>query len=164
MASTRRADGCRTSLPASAHRVRRRAVRAAPVRRRRTRTRILVIDDARNEREALHLLLEAERHDVRSAAGGEEALVVIETFLPHIVIMDWRMPGLAGAQLCRRIRERVGAPVVVIVSSAEEAFDSGEDVVAELRKPLDLGELQTVLSSLDLLRDPEPGPKPRSSS
>ena len=91
-------------------------------------------------------MLEAERHDVRSAGGGEEALAVIDSFLPHLVIMDWRMPGLAGAPLCRRIRERTAAPGVVIVSSADEAFTSGEDVVAALRKPLDLGELQAVLA------------------
>jgi CheY-like chemotaxis protein len=147
MASIRRGEGRRKTSGIETRRRRlRRTARPSRARGRTMRARILVVDDEPDEREALHLLLEAERHDVRSAGGGEEALAVIEAFLPHLVIMDWRMPGLAGAPLCRLIRERVGAPMVVIVSSADEAVTSGEDVLAALRKPLDLRELQTVLS------------------
>lgn len=111
-----------------------------------TRARILVIDDELDQRTALKLVLEADRYAVRVAAAGEEAIAMLDAYPSDLVIMDWRMPGLAGASLCRMIRARNDAPPVLVVSSADEAFESGEDIVAALRKPLDPDELLTLIA------------------
>ncbi len=95
----------------------------------------------------MQLVLETDRRDVRVAANGDEALAILDHFSADLVVMDWRMPGLSGASLCRRIRGRAHAPPIVVVSSAREAFESGEDIAAALRKPVDPGELQLVVGS-----------------
>jgi DNA-binding response OmpR family regulator len=109
--------------------------------------RILVIEDEPEERRALQLVLQTDRREVRAAAAGDEALAMLDQFRPDLVVMDWRMPGVSGAHLCRRIRARANAPPIVVVSSADEAFESAEDISAALRKPVDLGELQAVIGS-----------------
>jgi len=109
------------------------------------RPRILVIDDEADQRTALRLVLEADLYTVRVATAGDEAIAMLDASPYDLVIMDWRMPGLAGASLCRTIRSRANAPPVVVVSSADEAFESGEDIVAALRKPLDADELIAVI-------------------
>ncbi len=70
---------------------------------------------------------------------------MLEQFRPDLIVMDWRMPGLSGAGLCRHINARADAPPIVVVSSAREAFESAADIVAALHKPVDPGELQAVI-------------------
>lgn len=72
---------------------------------------------------------------------------MMEAFTPDVVVMDWRMPGLAGTPLCQRIRARRAAPPIIVVSSADEAFESGADIAAALHKPVDLEELRLVIAS-----------------
>jgi DNA-binding response OmpR family regulator len=109
--------------------------------------RILVIEDEPEERHALQLVLEADFREVRVAANGDEALIILELFQADLVVMDWRMPGLSGASLCRRIRGRAHPPPIIVVSSAREAFESAEDIAAALHKPVDPGELQEAIGS-----------------
>lgn len=126
-----------------------------------SRARILVVEDEPEERLALQLVLETDQREVRVAANGDEALVILDQFKPHLVVMDWRMPGLSGAGLCRRIRERADAPPVVVVSSAPEAFTSAEDIAAALHKPVDPRELQAVIGTR---LPPRTGRAPRSGA
>lgn len=107
--------------------------------------RILIIEDEPEERRALQLLLEADKREVRAAADGDEALVILDQFNPDLVVMDWRMPGLAGVGLCRHINARADAPSIIVVSSAREAFESAAEVVAALHKPVDPDELRAVI-------------------
>lgn len=133
----------RARVPAAAGRTRRRTRARHPARV----ARILVIEDEPEERRALQLVLETAEQEVRVAASGDEGLAMLDHFAADLVVMDWRMPGLSGATLCRRIRGRVGAPPIVVVSSAQEAFESAEDIAAALHKPVDPGELQAVIGS-----------------
>jgi DNA-binding response OmpR family regulator len=96
-----------------------------------------VIEDDVPTQQALKVLLENEALEVRTVRDGNDALAAVKNFDPHLVLMDWRVPGLAGAQLCRRIRRRRHPPPIIIVSSADEAFSTEADVVARLRKPVD---------------------------
>ena len=109
--------------------------------------RILIIEDEPEERLALQLLLETDRREVRAAADGDEAMAILDQFRPDLVVMDWRMPGLSGAGLCRYISARVNPPPIVVVSSAKEAFESTEDIAVALHKPVDPGELQSVVGT-----------------
>lgn len=121
--------------------------RSHPRARPRRSARILIIEDEPEERLALQLLLETDRREVRAAADGDEALAILEHFRADLIVMDWRIPGLSGAGLCRYISARADAPPIVVVSSAKEAFESTADVAAALRKPVDPGELQSVIGS-----------------
>ena len=107
--------------------------------------RILVVEDQRLARGALHLILKLDGYDVRVAGNGRRAIEIIQVFRPRLIIMDWHMPGLFGAELCRAIRS--GDPVVpiIIVSSSDEAFSNRVGANARLRKPINVHQLRAVV-------------------
>jgi DNA-binding response OmpR family regulator len=78
---------------------------------------------------------------------------VLKTFNPHVVIMDWHVPGLSGERLCGEIRQRSPKVPIIVVSSSEEAFSSRVEVSARLRKPLDVRRLRALVAE----RLPAPG-------
>jgi diguanylate cyclase (GGDEF)-like protein len=68
------------------------------------RCRVLVVDDDEIVRTQLMTMLEAARYDVKVAAGGEEALRILESSEVQVVLTDWQMPGMDGVALCRKVR------------------------------------------------------------
>lgn len=68
---------------------------------------------------------------VGTAAGGAEALYLLEHIAVDVLITDLDMPGMDGAQLTQRIRERKDAAKVIVLSMHEEA--------AVVQRVLDLG-------------------------
>jgi CheY-like chemotaxis protein len=65
---------------------------------------VLIVDDDADAREMFALVLRTAGHIVRTAKGGEEALVVAEAFGPDIVFLDIQMPGANGYIACQALR------------------------------------------------------------
>ena len=65
---------------------------------------VLVVDDERDARDLVASLLRADGLEVTAAASAEEALDLLESAPPDLVVADVRMPGLSGYDLCRRMR------------------------------------------------------------
>ncbi len=111
--------------------------------------RILVVDDDTAARSALTELLRDEGYQVRSAADGYKALGQLDEWPPDLVITDVNMPGMDGIELMRKIREKVDAVGVVVmtafgsVENAVEAMQRGADDY--LTKPLHFPELMVVV-------------------
>src|SRR5664279_2559107 len=111
--------------------------------------RILVVDDEVNARTALTELLRDEGYDVEMAADAFKALGKLETFGPHVVITDLKMPGMDGIELVKKIRSG-DEPIAVIVMTA---FGAVETAVTAMRagaadylmKPLNFDELLIVI-------------------
>jgi DNA-binding response OmpR family regulator len=82
---------------------------------------ILLVDDE----ESIHLLyreeLEEQGFEVHSAMSGEEALKILTTLQPNLVILDINMPGMNGIDVLRQIKE-MDAAMPVILSSAYQEF------------------------------------------
>jgi len=99
--------------------------------------RVLVVDDEENIRLVLETLLERSGYVVELAGSAEQALARLEPFAPDFVIADVRMPGMSGIELCRELRERTEASVIVMsaygsVELALEAVKAGAyDYVAK---------------------------------
>ncbi len=70
------------------------------------RTRVLVVDDESSIREVLseHLTTRSNPYEVMTAADGFEAGRLVATFRPDVVLLDLRMPGMDGFQVCRTIK------------------------------------------------------------
>ena len=86
--------------------------------------RVIIADDQALFREGLRTLLStrAEIEVVGEAANGEEAVSLVETLQPAVVLMDLRMPVLDGIQATARIRERWPAiPVLVLTTFDDDA-------------------------------------------
>src|SRR4051812_2764398 len=95
---------------------------------------ILVVDDTPQNVRLMDAILTSAGYAVGSAARGEEALELIETNPPDLVVLDWLMPGLKGHEVCQKLRASpVGEflPVIMVTSIGEEmkvqAIESGAD-------------------------------------
>jgi len=111
--------------------------------------RILVVDDEPNARTALAELLRDEGYDVEIAADAFKALGKYDTFAPHLVLTDLKMPGMDGLEFMRKVL-RKDRPAAVVVMTAFGAVDTAvqamrEGAVDYLTKPLIFDELLIVL-------------------
>jgi diguanylate cyclase (GGDEF)-like protein len=114
---------------------------------------LLIADDDSVSRMVLETVLRKFGHEVTSVLDGEQALnTLCQENAPRLAILDWMMPGLDGLDVCRRLRERRGPYVYVILLTARSeredmlaAFDG--DVDDFLAKPFDMLELRARLQS-----------------
>jgi putative two-component system response regulator len=119
-----------------------------------TNARILVVDDARENRALLERLLSTAGYIVQTAENGEGALECIAASAPDIVLLDVQMPGLNGFEVCRRIKTEPATrliPVVLITGLSDrrsriEGSDAGADDF--IHKPFDADELRARIRSL----------------
>jgi signal transduction histidine kinase/DNA-binding response OmpR family regulator len=82
--------------------------------------RVLAVDDAEEIREYFSEIAKSMGLFLETAPGGEEALGLIEKNGAYdIYFVDWKMPGMDGIELSRRIREKGGASVVIMISAAQ---------------------------------------------
>lgn len=112
---------------------------------------ILVVDDEVGAAHSLSDFLQELGYLVYTAYNGEEALHLYDSDPTDLVITDWRMPVMGGAQLVAHLRERsTDLPIIIMTGQGGgEGGDTVPDGVAEVwKKPLSLTEvaqrLQTV--------------------
>jgi DNA-binding NtrC family response regulator len=112
--------------------------------------RILVVDDDQSLRRITQLQLEDAGHEVLTAASGEEAMMLIDEEAPALVITDFKMPGISGLEVLRRVRESHQQTTVLMVTafgtvqSAVEAMKAG--AYDYITKPIDHDELLLVVN------------------
>ncbi|MEO6951165.1 MAG: ATP-binding protein [Polyangia bacterium] len=107
--------------------------------------RVLVIDDERDARELIALVLETCEVEVRVAAGAAEAMTALETFAPHVIVCDIGMPNEDGYTLIRRIRtlaaeDKKDIPAVALTGLAQNESRTRalvEGFNAYLTKPIE---------------------------
>ena len=97
---------------------------------------ILIVEDDRNIREGLEILLKSEGYETATAADGEEALRIVNTGLEAcatLVLLDIMMPKKNGFDVCRELRAKhPDLPVIFLTAKGEEidkvlAFGFGAD-------------------------------------
>jgi len=82
--------------------------------------RILVIEDDPKVQRAMSRLFEPEGFAVEIAGDGEAGLQAFAARQPNIVILDLRMPGMGGRDVCREIKRRApGVPIIVVSATAD---------------------------------------------
>ncbi len=110
---------------------------------------ILVVDDEPSEREGLARLVGQWGYEVETASSGEEALDLVESQHPAVVLTDLVLPEMDGLTLLQKLKETGRAPTVLLVTghgtveSAVEAMRHG--VFDYLTKPVDATRLQVLL-------------------
>src|SRR5574338_1532294 len=83
-------------------------------------TRILVVDDEVLYQHLVKVNLEAEGYEVITASNGEEALEMVASKRPDLVILDVMMPRLDGWTTCERIRQFSSVPIIMLTAKGEE--------------------------------------------
>ena len=104
--------------------------------------RILIVDDDTTMRLLMTETLEEDGYLIDSVDNGTDALEIISATLPELVILDVRMPGLSGFDVCKKIREQfddINISIVMVTgledsASIEKAFELG--ATAFIGKPI----------------------------
>lgn len=89
--------------------------------------RILIAEDEPNIVTSLQFLLQKNEYEVRVARDGEEALQLVESFMPDLVLLDVMMPVRNGFDVCRKIRENPALPRIRIVMLTARGRDAERD-------------------------------------
>lgn len=123
---------------------------------------ILVVDDERDSRGLLSLLLTKAGHEVVEAADGESAIKEFKHCDCSVVLLDWMLPGMSGIEVAKRIRQ-VRYVYIIMVTGREKEKNADKAVAAGVRdyiqKPFGPDELmecvgiaETIVTARELLR------------
>ena len=105
------------------------------------RPRVLAVDDSATIRKAMELVLDPAEYDLELAASGSEALAKAKEFLPAVILLDFILPDMRGADVCQKLMEdpaTASIPVVLISAKGAEirqAYDNIPSVVSYITKP-----------------------------
>ena len=86
---------------------------------------ILIVDDEPNIVVPLEFLMQQNRYETRVAENGEDALELISSWRPDLVLLDIMLPGMDGYEVCRKIRENpdVKGTRIVFLSAMAHSVD-----------------------------------------
>ena len=120
------------------------------------RRKVLIVDDEPSIRELLaeHLSTRNSPYEVSTAADGFEAGRLVATFRPDVVLLDLRMPGVDGFQICRTIKADPGTASTVVIAMTGYYSPETEARVLEcgavrcFAKPLDPSTLSGFIDSV----------------
>lgn len=116
--------------------------------------RVLVVDDNLDSCDSMAMILQILGHEVGLAHDGVEAVAMVETFQPEIVLMDIGMPLLNGYEATRRIREHPWGKNVAIIAltgwgqEGDRAESRAAGCNGHLVKPVNLKDIEQLLADL----------------
>ena len=113
--------------------------------------RILVVEDEPSLQETLAYNLARQGFDVEVSADGLQAIESAHSFGPDLILLDIMLPGLDGFEVCRRIRQKMSVPILMLTGRDSEidrvvGLEIGADDY--LIKPFSLRELQARVKAL----------------
>lgn len=105
---------------------------------------ILVVDDEKEIRNLIEIYLKNEGYDVIKARDGEEALEILEKEDIHLIILDIMMPKIDGIEVCKRVRENLNIPILMLSAKSEDMdkiqgiMTGADDYLTKPFNPLEL--------------------------
>ena len=81
---------------------------------------ILIADDDPVVHESLGLYLESEGYEHQSAYDGQQALEMVESLHPDLIVLDLMMPRVSGIDVCRTVRQTSTLPIIMLTAKGEE--------------------------------------------
>ena len=124
-------------------------------------TRVLVVDDTEHVRQVVAEMLRLDGFQVVGEAdGAEQALRIADETDPHVVVMDYKMPGADGLETTRQLRARRPGQIVVLytayLDAALERAAKEAGAALCLSKVEGLPQLERQIARLMLAQAPEP--------
>jgi CheY-like chemotaxis protein len=111
------------------------------------REKVLLIEDDRDVRRFICECLDSLGYQVSIAGDGKSGLELLEKVTPDLLIVDFAMPGMNGAQVANEVRSReLGIPIVFVTGYADmDAIEGVQGCKFVLRKPFEVSGLATVV-------------------
>jgi DNA-binding response OmpR family regulator len=118
------------------------------------RGKILVVEDDRDEREMIRSVLETAGFAVGTAIDGLDALVKTQSISPDLIVLDLKLPGINGFDVCETLRKHpltASMPIVMVTGLCDQftrlaGFESGTNEF--LTKPFKAEELVSKVDKL----------------
>ncbi len=93
---------------------------------------VLVVDDDTAIAEMIGIVLRAEGFEPSFCADGSEAVAAFHSARPDLVLLDLMLPGMDGIEVCARIREESGVPIIMLTAKSDttdvvKGLESGAD-------------------------------------
>lgn len=85
-----------------------------------SKTRVLVIDDEENVCELISLYFEKAGYEVVSSPDGNNAVDLIRSQKPDVLILDLMLPGVDGLEVCKEIRKLTNIPLIMLSARVDE--------------------------------------------
>jgi CheY-like chemotaxis protein len=113
---------------------------------------ILIVDDNPQNLKLAKVILAAEGYEVKTAIDAEDALKILESFTPRLILMDLQLPRMDGLELTRRLKADPARREIIIIALTayamkgddEKAFAAGCD--GYISKPIDIDALPRVVA------------------
>ena len=84
---------------------------------------VLIVEDEPAQVEVLAYNLKAEGFHVITADNGEDALILVDEYMPDLIVLDWMIPHISGIEVCRRLKTRPetrSIPIIMLSARSEE--------------------------------------------
>lgn len=84
-----------------------------------TKGKILIVEDDSDIHQMIRLVLESRQYEVIAAEDGLAGMLAFDRLKPDLVVLDSKLPGMSGTELCREIRKRSEVPIIFLSSNRE---------------------------------------------
>ncbi len=112
---------------------------------------IMIVEDEPAVARAVQVALQRESYDVAVIPTGEDAIARFSDLAPDLVILDVRLPGIDGFEVCRQLRRETRAPILFLTARTDEVDKVvGLEIGADdyLVKPFSVRELVSRVKAL----------------
>lgn len=125
------------------------------------KVKILVVEDEESIRRFITINLRAVGYQVGEAATGEDALALVKTFVPKVIVLDLMLPGISGLEVCQKIRETMPETLVIMLTARGQDTDKilgfelgADDYMVKPFNPLELiARIKAILRRSEGLRE-----------
>jgi two-component system, cell cycle response regulator DivK len=113
---------------------------------------VLIVDDNAANLKLARVLLEREGYVVRTATDAENALQILTTFTPRIILMDIQLPGMDGLELTRHLKADAATRDILILALTAYAMVGDEEKARAagcdgyITKPIDIDLLPEIIA------------------
>jgi CheY-like chemotaxis protein len=92
-----------------------------------SRISILIVDDNESNLKLMKTVFDSDEYLVRTALDAEEAIKVLETFTPRLILMDLQLPGMDGLEFTRLLKRDPARRQITILALTAYAMKGDEE-------------------------------------
>jgi CheY-like chemotaxis protein len=113
---------------------------------------VLIVDDNAQNLKLARVILSSEGYQVRTAVDAEDALTILESFTPRVILMDLQLPRMDGLALTRHLKSDPRRRDIVIIAVTAYAMKGDDDKAFEagcddyMSKPIDAQALSAMIA------------------